>query len=142
VSLHPYFSYRDPATALGWLTALGGTVVARVDGPDGTVRHAEVRIGDVVVMLGGFDDDYDPPRLRRRSVGYGVYLPVADVGAAYERALDAGSRPVIVPETTEWGRRARVLDPGGYEWTFGDYVPGWGSGSGSTDPESDAIPSR
>lgn len=140
MSLHPYFSYREPGDAVAWLTALGGTVVTRVDDAGGALVHAEVRIGDVVVMLGRFDDDYDTPRLRRRSVGYGAYLPVDDVDAAYERALDAGSRPVIVPETTDWGRRARVLDPGGYEWTFGDYRPG--ASADPADPRNDAMPSR
>jgi uncharacterized glyoxalase superfamily protein PhnB len=125
VSLHPYFSYRDPRAALDWLTALSGEVLSLVEDADGGVQHAEVRIGGTVVLLGGYDDDYEPPRLRRRSVGLGLYLTVDDVDAAYERALEAGSRPVIVPEATEWGgRRARVLDPGGYEWSFGDYVPG------------------
>jgi uncharacterized glyoxalase superfamily protein PhnB len=125
VSLHPYFSYPDPRAALAWLTALGGEAVSVVEDPDGIVQHAEVRIGGTVVMLGAYDDDYEPPRLRRRSVGFGAYLTVDDVDAMYERALAAGSRPVIVPESTEWGgRRARVLDPGGYEWSFGDYVPG------------------
>jgi uncharacterized glyoxalase superfamily protein PhnB len=125
VSLHPYFSYPDPRAALSWLTELGGEVLSVVEGAEGAVQHAEVRIGGTVVMLGGYDDDYESPRLRRRSVGYGAYLTVDDVDAAYERALAAGSRPVIVPEATEWGgRRARVLDPGGYEWSFGDYVPG------------------
>lgn len=125
MSLHPYFSYRDPRAALEWLTALGGEVLSVVDGDDGAVRHAEVRLGDGVIMFGGYDDDYETPRLRRRSVGFGVYLIVDDVDAMYERALTAGSRPVIVPEATEWGgRRARVLDAGGYEWSFGEYIPG------------------
>lgn len=138
MSLHPYFSYRDPAAALAWLSALGGDVVARIDDALGAVQHAEVRIGDVVVLIGGFDEDYETPRLRRRSVGSGVYLPVDEVDDLYERALHAGSRPVIVPETTERGRRARVLDPGGYEWTFGDYAPG----SASPAAASEATPSR
>jgi uncharacterized glyoxalase superfamily protein PhnB len=138
VSLHPYLSYRDPRAALAWLTAMGGTILSVVDDADGGVQHAEVRLGETVVLVGPYDDDYEPARLRRRSVGSGLYLTVDDVDGAYERALDAGSRPVIVPEDTGWGgRRARVLDPGGFEWSFGDYVPG-----SSADSESAAIPSR
>lgn len=126
-ALHAYLSYREPEAALTWMARLGFETVARVDGTDGALQHAEVRIGGGIVLVGGFDDEYEAPRLRRRSVGYGPYVETDDVDARYEQALDAGSRPVIVPEDTPWGgRRARVLDPGGYEWSFGDYRPGRG----------------
>ena len=138
-ALHAYLSYRDPVAALAWMTKLGFPTITRIDGPEGALQHAEVRVGEAIVMVGGFDDDYEAPRLRRRSVGYGLYVTTADVDARYETALDAGSRPVIVPEDTPWGgRRARVLDPGGYEWSFGDYRPGSSPDPGS----SDAMPSR
>jgi uncharacterized glyoxalase superfamily protein PhnB len=43
----------------------------------------------------------------------------------YAAALAAGAREICPPETTEWGTaRSRVLDPEGYEWSFGGYVPG------------------
>lgn len=126
--LHAYLSYRDPESALAWMTALGFETVARTTDEDDVLVHAEVRVGGSVVMVGGFDDDYESPRLRRRSVGYGLYIATDDVDGDYERALAAGSRPVIVPEDTPWGgRRARVLDPGGYEWSFGSYRPGGAS---------------
>ena len=135
---HPYLSYREPATAITWMTALGGEVVHRIEDPDGGFLCAEVRLGDALLVVAAFEEDYEAPRLRRRSVGYGLYLATDDVDAAYEQALDAGSRPVVVPESSAWGRRARVLDPGGYEWTFGDYRPG----STPDDAENPAIPSR
>jgi hypothetical protein len=57
------------------------------------------------------------------SVGQGVY--VEDIDAHFERAQAAGARVVYPPEDTEWGtRRYRVLDPEGYEWSFGNYQPG------------------
>jgi uncharacterized glyoxalase superfamily protein PhnB len=60
-----------------------------------------------------------------RSVGQGVYLVVDDVDAAFARSVDAGASVVFAPEETEWGtRRARVLDPEGYEWSVGTYRPG------------------
>jgi uncharacterized glyoxalase superfamily protein PhnB len=64
-----------------------------------------------------------------RSVGQGVYLVVDDVEATFARALDAGATVVFEPEDTEWGtRRARVLDPEGYEWSLGSYRPGAAGG--------------
>jgi uncharacterized glyoxalase superfamily protein PhnB len=60
-----------------------------------------------------------------RSVGQGVYLVVDDVDAAFARSVDAGAAVVFAPEDTEWcTRRARVLDPEGYEWSVGSYRPG------------------
>lgn len=126
--LHAYLSYDDPAGALEWMARVGFTVVARLDAPDGLVAHAEVRYGDVVLMVASADAEYDTPRLVGRSVGSGLYVAVnepADVDAWYERAVAAGAKKVFAPEDTEWGtRRARVLDPAGYEWSVGTYRPG------------------
>jgi len=124
-SLYAYLSYRDAPAAIGWLESVGFELVRRQDGPDGTVVHAEVRLGDVVVMVASYDADYEVSPLRGTSVGHGLYLLVVDVDATHARAIDAGGREVYAPEQTEWGTwRSRVLDPEGYEWSFGTYEPG------------------
>ena len=52
------------------------------------------------------------------------YIAVDDVDAHYERVKAAGAHIVFAPEDTDWGsRRYRVLDPEGYEWSFGNYRP-------------------
>ncbi|RBY79469.1 bleomycin resistance protein [Blastococcus sp. TF02-09] len=123
--MHAYLSYQDAPAALDWLGALGFTVSARQDGPDGSVVHSEVRLGDVVLMVASADADYDVPGLHGRSTGNGLYLRVDDVDDMFDRAVSAGAQVVIDPESTEWGtRRARVLDPEGHEWSFGSYAPG------------------
>jgi uncharacterized glyoxalase superfamily protein PhnB len=89
------------------------------------VLHAELRLGDAVVMLATADADYAVPPLVGRSTGDGLYLRVDDVGAIYAAAIEAGATSVFEPEVTEWGsERARVLDPEGHEWSFGSYEPG------------------
>lgn len=124
-TLFAYLSYRDAPAALAWFQALGFTVIARQDGPDGTVTHSEVRLGAVVLMVASDDAGYDVPALKDRSTGGGLYLRVADVDALHHRAVAAGAREVFGPESTEWGtRRSRVLDPEGHEWSFGSYEPG------------------
>ncbi|RBY78979.1 bleomycin resistance protein [Geodermatophilus sp. TF02-6] len=123
--LFAYLSYADAPAALRWLEAVGFAVVRRQDGPDGAVQHAEVRLGDVVVMVASDDAAYTRPALVGRSTGQGLYLLVDDVDGVHARALAAGGTEVFAPEDTEWGtRRARVLDPGGTEWSFGTYEPG------------------
>ncbi|MBV9821093.1 MAG: VOC family protein [Actinobacteria bacterium] len=126
-ALFAYLSYRDTPAALEWFQALGFTVSIRQDGPNGTVAHAEVRLGSVVLMVASADAEYDVPALRGNSTGGGLYLLVDDVDAVHSRALAAGAREVFGPEPTGWGsRRSRVLDAEGHEWSFGSYRPGQG----------------
>ena len=123
--LFAYLSYRDAPAALDWLAALGFSEVRRQQRQDGKVTHAEVRWGDVALMVSSDDADYQVPPLIGRSTGHGLYLRVEDVDGAFERAVAAGAQPVISPENTPFHtRRARVLDPGGQEWSFGTYEPG------------------
>lgn len=56
-ALAAYFSYRDAAAAIRWYESVGFAVIARHDGAQGEVVHAELRLADVVVMLSSFDDD-------------------------------------------------------------------------------------
>ncbi len=126
-SLFAYLSYRDAPGAISWLHSLGFSTITRQDGDHGAVLHAELRLGQVVVMVASFDEDYDTPSLKGRSVGYGLYICADDVDGLHEKAVAAGGTSVLAPELTEWGtRRARVLDPGGNEWSFGSYEPGHG----------------
>jgi len=123
--LFAYLSYRDAPAALDWLAACGFQTVRRVDGDDGRVVHAEVRLGDAVVIVASNDADYDHAVLVGQPTGHGIYLMVTDVDEVYAKAVAAGATPVIEPEDTEWmTRRARVTDPEGIEWSFGSYEPG------------------
>ena len=127
--LAAYLSYRDAPAAITWLETLGFAIVVRQDGEDGTVAHAELKRDDAVVMLSSFDDEYEIAPLREHSTGHGLYLVVDDPGALHDAAVDAGGRSVFGEQSTEWGtKRARVLDPEGYEWSFGTYAPGAGWG--------------
>ncbi|MGW5723658.1 VOC family protein [Amycolatopsis sp. NPDC003865] len=127
-NLHAYLSYRNAPAALDWLTATGFEVVSRQDGDDGSVIHAEVRLDTVVLMIASADADYDQPRAIGRSTGDGLYLwldTAERVDDWFGKGTTAGATPLIAPEDTEWGtRRARVLDPGGKEWSAGTYRPG------------------
>lgn len=122
--LFAYLSYRNVEAAIAWLEALGFEVTTRQEGADG-VAHAELRLGEAAVMVAPADEAYDTPELIGRSTGRGIYLLVDDVPELHGAALRAGGREVFGPEKTEWGsERARVLDPEGYEWSFGTYEPG------------------
>jgi uncharacterized glyoxalase superfamily protein PhnB len=124
----PYLSYRDANAAIGFLErAFGYEVTLRWDDSAGAVQHAEVRAGDGVVMLG--TAEHPEPPLAGQSIGRGIYVVVDAVDEHFARAEAAGATVVYPPEDTEWGtRRYRVLDLEGYEWSFGSYRPGEGSG--------------
>jgi PhnB protein len=90
--------------------AFGGEELGRVPRPDGSIGHAEVRIGDsVVMMFDALDGWPDTPAFLR------LYVPDAD--AAYQRALAAGATPVTAVTALFFGDRVgRVRDPLGNIW--------------------------
>lgn len=95
--------------------AFGAKVVERYEGPGGTLMHAEVLIGDSVVMCG------DPmPELGASPGMFSFY--VADgkaVDATYKRALEAGATSESEPKDQPWGyRAAAVRDSGGNRWSI------------------------
>ena len=129
-TLHPYFGYRDAPGAIDWLGRAFGfePTTAHAADDDGGIAHAELRLGDAVIIVFSDRDGYERPPRRGETTGLGTYLTVADhagLDALYTRAVDAGAVTVWKPETSEWGNhRFRVVDPEGYEWSFGTYRPG------------------
>jgi PhnB protein len=87
------------------------TDLRRFDGPDGKIMHAEVRIGDTVVMIADAAGPY--PAF---PVWLHVYVPDAD--ATYKKALEAGGISVQVPVRKEGDpdKRGGFKDPGGNTW--------------------------
>ncbi|MFB9906364.1 VOC family protein [Allokutzneria oryzae] len=135
-ALHAYFSYRDAPAALRWLErAFGFETTSEFPDDKGGIMHAELRREDVAIIV--FSDDgagYDRCEQRGPTVGHGAYISVASkeaVDALYASAVAGGATVVWKPEATEWGNyRFRVLDPEGYEWTFGIHRPGLSSNGG------------
>ena len=114
----PYVFYRDGAAALAFLTtALGFRERMRSTQPDGNVGHAEVEIGDSVVMIGSPPDQQTPTQLGH--VTSGVYVHVDDVDGHYQRAKAAGAKVQEEPTNQRYGVRSYgVLDPEGHQWWF------------------------
>jgi PhnB protein len=95
--------------------AFGGKVVDRFDGPGGAVIHAEVLLGDSVVMLG------EPSHgMEAMPASLSYYVASGDeVDATYARARAAGATSRAAPKTQFYGyRSATVQDAGGNRWTI------------------------
>jgi len=92
---------------------------SRMPAPDGRVMHAQLKIGDSVIMLvDDFPDHgcYGPKHLKGSPVTIHLYVPDAD--ATYAQAVKAGATAKMPPEDMFWGDRYGVLiDPFGHSWS-------------------------
>ena len=115
-SITPGVAVVNAAKVIGFLErAFGGKVVDRYEGPGGVVHHAEVLIGDSVVMLGEAQRGADTTTA---SLSYYVDTGEA-VDRTYQRALDNGALSLTEPANQFYGyRSACVRDPGGTKWTI------------------------
>jgi PhnB protein len=96
--------------------AFAAEETVRMAGPDGSVGHAEVRIGDSVVMLA--DATEQSPALSAM-----LHLYVEDCDATYQRALDAGATSVRELKDEFYGdRMGGVRDPFGNQWYVATHV--------------------
>ena len=110
----PYLVVPDADAELAFLKAAFGATEANCQRrPDNTVMHAEIKIGDSLVMLGQAGGPW-----KARSAA--LYLWVENVDATYARALQAGATSESEPEDKPYGHRsAGVVDPNGVTWWIG-----------------------
>jgi uncharacterized glyoxalase superfamily protein PhnB len=107
----PFVIVKGAAQFIDFLQdAFGAVELGRVTGEDGAIGHAEVRIGDSVVMMFDAKEGWpDTPAF------LGLY--VEDCDAVYRQALQAGAASVTRPTNVPWGDRVcRVRDPFGNLW--------------------------
>lgn len=104
--------------------AFGAEERMRFPAPDGTIMHAEIKIGDSIIMLGDEMPDQggkSPKTLGGTAVGFFVYRE--NVDAAWKRAVDAGARTIQPLADQFWGDRAGCLeDPFGHRWWLAQHI--------------------
>jgi PhnB protein len=90
--------------------AFGAEELMRVAGPGGAIMHAEIKVGDSIIMLS------DP--MRGESMTAALHLYVDNADALFKRAVAAGATPDMEPTDMFWGdRMGAVKDPFGNHWT-------------------------
>ena len=119
----PYLLYEDVDAAVEWLVGVAGfSERLRMKGPDGRANHAEVALGEGVVMMGNPGPDYQNPK-RRGGATQLVYVYVDDVDRHHEAARAAGATILREPEDQFYGDRTYgVEDPEGHHWSFAQHV--------------------
>ena len=124
-SLTPYLIVDGCAAAIDFYkNAFGGIELFRLPGPDGKLGHAELQIGDSIVMLADEQPEmgeHGPHRVGGSPVGILVYLP--DVDAAVRRAVEGGGKLVRAVTDQFYGdRMGTVVDPFGHVWHIATHI--------------------
>lgn len=132
----PMIAYEDAAAAVDWLSgAFGFRERTRLTEPDGRITHAEMELGDGVIMLSSPTPDYQGPKHHAEvcefarkwsAVPYvidGLHVFVDDVDKHFGRAKEAGANILSEPEDQSYGERVyRVADLEGHRWMFAQSI--------------------
>jgi uncharacterized glyoxalase superfamily protein PhnB len=126
----PALRYRDAAAAIDWLCrAFGFERHLVVPGENGKIAHAQLTLGNGMVMLGSGNEGEYQKLLRHpdeigRHVTQAPYIVVADPDAHYRQAKAAGAEIVLDIVDHDYGGRGYTCrDPEGHVWNFGSYDP-------------------
>lgn len=113
----PYITVDGAQELIDFLdNVFGITVIERIDGPNGTIGHCEVKLDDSILMISDACDKAPATR-----VGMYVYTP--DVDAAYQRAIAAGTTSVQEPRDQFYGdRSAGIEDRWGNRWYMATHI--------------------
>ena len=126
----PTLKYEDAAAAIEWLCeAFGFQKHLVVQGENGSIRHAQLKLGEDMIMLGSSGDTaFDQLQKSPGAVGgigtQSPYVIIDDVDMHCATASKAGAEIVMEPENQHHGGRFYACrDPEGHLWNFGSYNP-------------------
>jgi PhnB protein len=124
-TVSPYLTIKGAAKAIDFYkTIFGASERMRMEGPDGRIGHAELVIGDAVIMLADEWPDMDckgPESFGGSPVSLHIY--VQDVDATADRAVAAGATLKRPPKDEFWGdRMGTIIDPFGHVWLISTHM--------------------
>jgi PhnB protein len=121
----PFLAVDDASAAIEFYArAFGARERTRMPMPDGKVAHAELELGDAVIMLADpFPQAATRPPKELGGTTVGVFLYVEDVDGFVQRAVDAGVTVTMAPEDMFWGDRfGQLTDPFGHQWQVATHI--------------------
>ena len=121
----PYLTVNDAARALDFYKrAFGAQETARMDGPNGKIAHAEIKIGDSMIMLSDempMSGSRSPQSLGGTTAGVMLYVENADT--VFNQAVSAGAQVEAPLADMFWGDRfGRLKDPFGHSWSVATHI--------------------
>ena len=121
----PYLFVKSAAKAIDFYKIVfAATEIMRMPGPDGRIMHAELRIGDSIVMLADENPRHgvmSPQTVGGFSVGLHVY--VENVDAVVQKAVENGAKLLRPIQNQVYGDRSgSLLDPSGHMWSVATHV--------------------
>ena len=124
-SITPYLIVDDAKGAMEFYQrAFGAAVVLQLDRPDGKVAHAEVKLGDSMIMLA--DEASEMGYHSAKAIGGSpvkILLYIENVDAVFNRAVEAGAEVVSPVKDQFYGDRSGALkDPFGHSWTIATHI--------------------
>jgi len=124
-SITPFLTVRDAARAIEFYKqAFGAEERGVMKGLDGKVMHAELKIGNSIIMLSDEFPEYGA--LSPQSIGgtgMGLHIYVDGVDAAFDRAVKAGAKVEMPVMDQFWGDRyGKLSDPFGHKWSIGTHI--------------------
>jgi PhnB protein len=124
-TVSPYLAVEDAAQAIEYyVKAFGAKEVVRMDAPGGKIGHAELEIGDSLIMLSdAFPQSTMRPPKELGGTTAGAFMYVEDVDSVVQDAIDAGATVTTPVEDMFWGDRfGTVTDPFGHVWSVATHV--------------------
>jgi PhnB protein len=124
-SVTPYLTYESASDAIDFYSkAFGAKERMRMEAPGGKIGHAEIQIGDSIVMLSdAFPQSTSRPPSELGGTCAGVFLYVDDVDAVVKRAADLGATIMMEVADQFWGDRfGSITDPFGHSWAIATHV--------------------
>ena len=124
-SITPYLTVRDASRAIEFYKqAFGAKERGVMKGPDGKVMHAELMIGDSIIMLGDEFPEYGALSPQSTGgAGMGLHIYVDGVDAAFDRAVKAGAEVEMPVMDQFWGDRyGKLKDPFGHKWSIATHT--------------------
>jgi PhnB protein len=124
-TITPYLAVDSAAEAIDFYRrAFGAKERVRMDGPGDSIMHAELEIGDSLIMLSDpFPQASTVPPKQLGGTSVSIFVYVENIDELYKKAIDAGASSLMEPDDMFWGDRfGSVQDPFGHSWTIATHI--------------------
>jgi PhnB protein len=124
-SLTPNLVCRNAAAAIDFYKKVfEATEIMRMPGPNGTISHSELKIGDSIFFVNDpMGTNPTPAPAPGSSNAMSLHVYVQDVDSVFNRAVAGGSRVDLALQNMFWGDRfGRVTDPFGQQWGIATHI--------------------